>query len=1238
MNLSGNFGRSAFDLFAELFPTGTTSLDVSNQNSHSADEPSQSIASNGAEHAELTDQAAATAFVAPSANETTGSTASIDLDTQSLESLDDSSTGQSHVSAAFSLTPPLDSDEAFSALSSDHYWSNDVDVGHWINGLSSNLDGNQVTFTANGSGAISGGDFEWSHNGSTVNDALGAVSASIDDNASHAAVPADLPSAVVPPISPAEATFSSAPSSHPSEASPSLLLMGDLGTFSASSAGTGTGTGTGSSGTLVSGGGSAGLVININWDASVANAPVGFQTGVESVVSYFESHFSNPITITIDVGYGEVMGSALGAGALGESESYITSTSYSALEAALVKNANAIGDTAAAASLPATSPVNGTYYLTTAEMQALGLTSSSGVNGYIGLSSSYSWCFNDANGVPAGQFDFFGTVAHEITEVMGRLMFAGSGGEYSPLDLFHYSAAGVRDFSGSTAGYFSADGGTTNLGNFNTNSGGDYGDWAGSVGNNAFLAFSNSGVVNPVTANDLTEMNVLGWQPTSSGGAPAVTIALADNTSGGNAITANDALTGSADANARVTITEGSTVLGTTTANGSGVWLFTPTGLAQGLQTITASETNAAGLTGSSSLTFTYDTTAPTVTIALADDTSGGNAITTNDALTGSADPNATVTISEGSTVLGTTTANASGVWSFTPTILPQGLQTITASETDAAGLTGSSSLTFTYDRPNLSFSWIKAGGDWNTGSNWSPAGVPGAGDTALITKSGTYTVTSSQSNSVAILNTETYLTLAINAAAFDITGGTGAGKLAGKIAVADAASLGLGADATQSTFNYTAVTTLAAGADPTDLVISGDVTLNGAGKINLSDSNDQIVSDGTLSSLTTIGGTTIAGAGTIGDGDLSVINQAKGIINANSSVGSALTIATANFSNAGLVEATSHGVLVLDGDIANASTGIVKAAASGTYIELDGATITGGTISNVSGSSIDSIGGASEISTSTTLVNAGRLGAEGGDLTITGPVKSTGTLDANGALLDLAGSFSGSGKATIENGGTLEFGGTAIKETVTFTNSGAGIETLKFDAAASTNAALIYNGMISGFSNSSDVIDFTGLTFVGTTNPLHLTLSSGNTIVTITEGTDQVSFKLAGNHLADSFIVSQDSGTGTQIIDPPPPTASAAAPTSVMANGAAVAVSGDHFIFASGAEANATRHDGLDGSERVGDLGHGIGEQLAQELHAAIASWPTFDPFHHSDGSLSQSWETQFHQIVQAAHSGILH
>ncbi len=500
---------------------------------------------------------------------------------------------------------------------------------------------------------------------------------------------------------------------------PLLAHEGDLGnglgevqlgpTSASSSGGSGSTSGSSGSGTVsqITTAGS-GLVIDINWDTSVANAPSGFVTAVDSVASYYESHFSNPITITIDVGYGEIDGAPLGSGAVGESESYLTSVSYSSLEAALVKNANAIGDTAAAASLTATDPTNGgSFWLSTAEAKALGLTSAtSSMDGYVGFSNTVSYAYNDSSGVPAGQYDFSAVVAHEFSEIMGRTMFDGeafgSGLQaYTPLDLFHYSKAGVRDFSGTTAGYFSANGGVTNLGNFNTNPNGDFGDWAGSVGHNAYLAAAGTGVVLPVTANDLTEMNILGWDPATSS-APVVTVTLSHDTgsSATDGITSNPALIGTADANAVVTLTEGSTVLGTATANASGAWSFSPTGLAQGAQTITASETNSAGVTGSGAVSFTLDTVAPTVTAQLVHDTgsSATDGITSNPALIGTADANAVVTLTEGSTVLGTATANANGAWSFTPTGLAQGAQTITASTTDLAGNTGRASVSFTLD------------------------------------------------------------------------------------------------------------------------------------------------------------------------------------------------------------------------------------------------------------------------------------------------------------------------------------------------------------------------------------------------------------------------------------------------------------------------------------------------------------------------------------------------------------
>jgi hypothetical protein len=119
--------------------------------------------------------------------------------------------------------------------------------------------------------------------------------------------------------------------------------------------------------------------------------------------------------------------------------------------------------------------------------------------------------------VPAGQFDFFGIAAHEISEAMGRSLavgktISGFANVYYPLDLFHYSAADVRTFAGTQTGYFSIDGGVTNLDNFNTTIGHDFGDWATSAGNVAFRAVSNSGVVNAVSVTDLTELDILGYQ------------------------------------------------------------------------------------------------------------------------------------------------------------------------------------------------------------------------------------------------------------------------------------------------------------------------------------------------------------------------------------------------------------------------------------------------------------------------------------------------------------------------------------------------------------------------------------------------------------------------------------------------------------------------------------------------------------------------------------------------------
>jgi parallel beta-helix repeat protein len=154
--------------------------------------------------------------------------------------------------------------------------------------------------------------------------------------------------------------------------------------------------------------------------------------------------------------------------------------------------------------------------------------------------------------------------------------------------------------------------------------------------------------------------------------------------SSSDGITFNPALTGSADANAVLTLKDGAIVLGTTTADATGHWTFAPVGLNDGSHTILASETDAAGNTSAASLTFTLDIHAPTPAIT---NESFSQSKLTLSGTTGEA--NDTVSIYDGSTLLGTTKTTSNGQWSFVTGKLSTSSHTITATATDAAGNVG---------------------------------------------------------------------------------------------------------------------------------------------------------------------------------------------------------------------------------------------------------------------------------------------------------------------------------------------------------------------------------------------------------------------------------------------------------------------------------------------------------------------------------------------------------------------
>lgn len=72
------------------------------------------------------------------------------------------------------------------------------------------------------------------------------------------------------------------------------------------------------------------LVINAIYDASVNSAPSSFRTAFQSAASFFRTTFTDPITVNMHVGWGEVGGSPMSSGALGQSITYLAGYDLSA--------------------------------------------------------------------------------------------------------------------------------------------------------------------------------------------------------------------------------------------------------------------------------------------------------------------------------------------------------------------------------------------------------------------------------------------------------------------------------------------------------------------------------------------------------------------------------------------------------------------------------------------------------------------------------------------------------------------------------------------------------------------------------------------------------------------------------------------------------------------------------------------------------------------------------------------
>ena len=264
----------------------------------------------------------------------------------------------------------------------------------------------------------------------------------------------------------------------------------------------------------------ANLSITPVFDSTINNDPnaASIKAAINQAINFYQSNITTPISVQIT--YAEMNGG------LGQSSTFVNSTSYTSYRAALASRATTSNDFSALASLPVqtNNPVNGTANITASlpAFRALGFNFSAGAgvsDSTISINTSIT--NNTRTSIDPSKYDLIAVVEHEMDEVLGfgSQLDQGStatSGDVGPEDLFRYSGNGVRSFTTSTSAtaYLSVDGGKTSVVGLNQVGpvgGSDYGDWITSSTHRVQDAFGTPGVISDFGPAEQTALDVIGY-------------------------------------------------------------------------------------------------------------------------------------------------------------------------------------------------------------------------------------------------------------------------------------------------------------------------------------------------------------------------------------------------------------------------------------------------------------------------------------------------------------------------------------------------------------------------------------------------------------------------------------------------------------------------------------------------------------------------------------------------------
>ena len=435
-----------------------------------------------------------------------------------------------------------------------------------------------------------------------------------------------------------------------------------------------------------------------------------------------------------------------------------------------------------------------------------------------------------------------------------------------------------------------------------------------------------------------------------------------------------------------------------------------------------------------------------------------------------------------------------------------------------------------------------------------------------------------------------------------------------GIMSVSDGAVLPL-----SGTVDNTGTIALNSTGDQTELQIVGDgLTLEGGGQITLSDNAANIIVGTNLGDVLANVDNTIAGVGQIGlgDGDLTLLNQAHGTIEANVA-GGALIIDTGNaIENYGVLEATNGGVLRVEDSVHGGSAFI-----AGGTVEFGATSDVAVTFDNGASGTVYGV---------LMLDDPSQFTGSIAGFTGTGPASSD-TIDVTGLNFD-SGHFSDAYDAAT---GVLTLSDGTNNDLLTFVGFAGNASNFDFAADAAGTGTLITDppatdvvtGEISltGAAPSDQLT--ASVTAEGTNYSGHFDLgpvSEGNsgTTVEFDFTNDQINIA-SGQTITQSYDIA--------VADAQSPAANQNLTASVSIGGPG----NDNFVFAPGIGADTIanfnpQHDSI-------ELDHFANAQTVQELQSLVTNDGHGDAVinlgHHDSITVAGVTAPELQQIIQAGH-----